>query len=238
MKYIFLTLLSFILLNCEDKQSDKKTNASNIETTKIIKKDTIPKNQAISEVETEDPFRLTDENVMEFFLQYEKENKENKVRITTSFGNIEFLLFSETKFHRANFIYLTKQNYFEGTQFYRVINNFIIQAGNSDNPEVSKKRNKIGRYLLPTDTKRGFKHDRGVISMPSGEIDNPYKLASPFEFFIVQQKGGAHHLDGDYTIFGKVIKGMDVVDKIATQKTDVADWPLSNIYITKVEIIN
>jgi len=238
MKYIFLTLLSFILLNCEDKQSDKKTNASNIETTKIIKKDTIPKNQAISEVETEDPFRLTDENVMEFFLQYEKENKENKVRITTSFGNIELLLFSETKFHRANFIYLTKQNYFEGTQFYRVINNFIIQAGNSDNPEVSKKRNKIGRYLLPTDTKRGFKHDRGVISMPSGEIDNPYKLASPFEFFIVQQKGGAHHLDGDYTIFGKVIKGMDVVDKIATQKTDVADWPLSNIYITKVEIIN
>jgi cyclophilin family peptidyl-prolyl cis-trans isomerase len=238
MKYIFLTLLSFILLNCEDKQSDKKNNASNTETTKIIKKDTISEKQAITEVETEDPFRLTDENVMEFFLQYEKENKENKVRITTSFGDIELLLFNETKFHRANFIYLTKQNYFEDTQFYRVINNFIIQAGNSDNPEVSKKRNKIGRYLLPTDTNRGFKHDRGVISMPSGEIDNPYKLASPFEFFIVQQKGGAHHLDGDYTIFGKVIKGMDVVDKIAAQKTDVADWPLSNIYITKVEIIN
>jgi len=242
MKYISIVIICFFLLNCEDKQSDKKTNTSNTETTKIIKKD------MSSEVEVEvvnefeknaaDIIRLTDENVMEFFLQYEKENKENKVRMSTSLGDIEILLFNETKFHRANFIYLTKQNYFEGTQFYRVINNFIIQAGNSDNPEVSKKRNKIGRYLLPTDTKRGFKHDRGVISMPSGEIDNPYKLASPFEFFIVQQKGGAHHLDGDYTIFGKVTEGMDVVDKIAAQKTDVADWPLSNIYITKVEIIN
>jgi cyclophilin family peptidyl-prolyl cis-trans isomerase len=62
-------------------------------------------------------------------------------------------------------------------------------------------------------------------------------LASPFEFFIVQQEGGAHHLDGDYTIFGKVIKGMDVVDKIAKQKTDKGDWPLHNIYIEKVEIL-
>ncbi|PWK17265.1 peptidylprolyl isomerase [Xanthomarina spongicola] len=237
MKYISIVVVCFFLLNCEDKQSDKKTNTSNTETTKIIKKDTFSESEIEIKAETEESFRLTDENAMEFFLQYEKENKENKVRITTSFGDIEILLFNETKFHRANFIYLTKQDYFNDTQFYRVINNFIIQAGNSDNPEVSKKRNKIGRYLLPTDTKRGFKHDRGVISMPSGEIDNPYKLASPFEFFIVQQEGGAHHLDGDYTIFGKVTKGLEVVDKIAAQKTDVADWPLSNIYIEKVEII-
>ena len=74
--------------------------------------------------------------------------------------------------------------------------------------------------------------------MPSGEIDNPHKLASPFEFFIVSQRGGAKFLDGDYTIFGKVIRGMDVVDKIAAVKTDEADWPLKNIYIRKVEIID
>src|SRR5690554_7148021 len=137
-----------------------------------------------------DTTKLTDKNAMEFFLIYEKKNPENKVRITTSFGTIDILLFNETKFHRANFIFLTKQGYFTDTQFYRVIDNFIIQAGNSDNPEIAKKRYNIGKYLLPTDTKRGFKHDRGVISMPSSEIENPYKLASPFEFFIVQQKGG------------------------------------------------
>ncbi len=174
---------------------------------------------------------------MEFFLEYEKQNKENKVRIITDFGDIDILLYDETKFHRANFIFLTKQDYFSGTQFYRVINNFIIQGGSSDDRRVGRKRSNIGKYLLPTDTKRGFKHDRGVISMPSSEIENPHKLASPFEFFIVQQKGGAHFLDGDYTIFGKVINGMDVVDKIAAVKTDEADWPLQNVYIRKVTII-
>jgi cyclophilin family peptidyl-prolyl cis-trans isomerase len=237
MKYFFLVLFSFVLLNCEDKQSDKKTNTSASETSKINKKDSLSEIDTEIEVETIDTTRLTDENAMEFFLQYEKENPENKVRITTSFGDIDILLFNETKFHRANFIFLTKQDYFDDTQFYRVINNFIVQAGNSDDSEISRKRNKIGRYLLPTDTKRGYKHDRGVISMPSSDIENPYKLASPFEFFIVQQEGGAHHLDGDYTIFGKVINGMDVVDKIAKQKTDKSDWPLHNIYIEKVEII-
>ena len=74
--------------------------------------------------------------------------------------------------------------------------------------------------------------------MPSSEIDNPHKLASPFEFFIVQQHGGAHFLDGDYTIFGEVIRGMDVVDKIAAVETDEADWPLQNIYIRKLRLLN
>jgi cyclophilin family peptidyl-prolyl cis-trans isomerase len=174
---------------------------------------------------------------MDFFLEYEKVNKENKVRISTAYGDIDILLFDKTKFHRANFIYLTKQGYFDGTQFYRIVNNFIIQAGNSDDREILNKRKDIGRYLLPKDTKRGFKHDRGVISMPSSEIENPHKLASPYEFFIVQSPTGAYHLDGDYTIFGRVIHGMDVVDEIAKQETDRAEWPLHNIYIKKVEII-
>ncbi|MGC1631595.1 MAG: peptidylprolyl isomerase, partial [Gelidibacter sp.] len=73
---------------------------------------------------------------------------------------------------------------------------------------------------------------------PSSEIENAYKLASPYEFFIVQKQGGAHHLDGEYTVFGKVIHGMDVVDTIAAQKTDDSEWPLTNVYIRKIEIIN
>ena len=119
-----------------------------------------------------------------------------------------------------------------------MIDNFIIQGGNSDDKKTVRKRDKIGKYLLPKDVKYGFKHDRGAISMPSSEIDNPHKLASPYEFFIVSQKGGAHFLDGDYTVFGKVINGMDVVDKIAAVETDEADWPLTNVYIKKAKIIN
>ena len=78
---------------------------------------------------------------------------------------------------------------------------------------------------------------RGMLSMPSKNIENPYKKASPFEFFIVQQQAGAHHLDGDYTIFGKVINGMDVVDTIADVPTDSSDWPLQNVFIKKIEIL-
>ena len=211
---------------------DSKLN--NPESQKI---DATQKEIAKKKINKELDFKLSDKNVMEFFLEYDKYNKENKVRIYTDFGNIDIQLFDNTKFHRSNFIYLTKKNYFEGTQFYRVINNFVIQGGNSDNRKISQKRKKIGRYLLPNDLDKGYSHKRGMVSMPSSLVDNPYKMASPFEFFIVQSKTGAHHLDGNYTVFGSVISGMDTVDKIATTPTDDLDWPLQNIYIKRVEII-
>ena len=220
-------IVLFVLLlgiSCDEK---KDIIVKKVKTTKKdLKKNTL-----------ENEFRLSDDNVMEFFLEYDKNHKENKVRIFTDFGEIDILLFENTKFHRSNFIYLTKKNYFENTQFYRVINNFVIQAGNSDNRKISQKRKKIGRYLLPNDLNKGHTHKRGMVSMPSSLVDNPYKMASPFEFFIVQKKDGAHHLDGDYTVFGKVTKGMDTVDKIASRPTDNRDWPIDNVYIKKVEII-
>ena len=219
---LFILLLS---ISCDEK---KDIIVKKVKTTKKdLKKNNL-----------ENEFRLSDDNVMEFFLDYDKNHKENKVRIFTDYGEIDILLFENTKFHRSNFIYLTKKNYFQNTQFYRVINNFIIQAGNSDNRKISQKRKKIGRYLLPNDLNKGHTHKRGMVSMPSSLVDNPYKMASPFEFFIVQKKNGAHHLDGDYTVFGKVIKGMDTVDKIASSPTDNRDWPIDNVYIKKVEIID
>lgn len=233
MRLVFLLFLFFVFLNCEDKQTKKKiipeTTITKKEKKKIVK-------DIIITPEREFP-KLNSKSAMAFFLDYDKHHKEDKVRITTDFGTIDIVLFNETKFHRSNFIFLTKQKYFNDTQFYRVINNYIVQAGNSDDKKTARKRAHIGRYLLPPDTKRGFKHHRGAVSMPSSEINNPYKLASPFEFFIVQQKGGAHFLDGDYTIFGKVTRGMNVIDKIAAVETDAGDWPNKNIYIRNVEII-
>lgn len=230
MRYIVLLFIFFI--SCQDTKSEKKntTQSSVSETPALTTKKAVKT--------SEKPFLLTDKNVMEFFLEYDKIHKEDKVRISTDFGEIDIKLFEATKFHRSNFIYLTKKKYFDNTQFYRVINNYIIQGGNSDDQKTLNKRKKIGRYLLPNDHKKGFKHDRGMVSMPSSAVENPYKMASPFEFFIVQQRGGAHHLDGDYAVFGKVIRGIEVVDKIATVPTDKGDWPQSNVYINKIEIID
>lgn len=231
-KYLLLIFYLITLTTCNsNKNIPKKQYVEDEIKSEKIKQEDLNKNKEVS-------FKLNDNNVIEFLFEYEKNNKENKVRIYTTEGNIDILLFSNTPYHRANFIYLTKNNYFSETQFYRVIDNFVIQAGNSDDTKISMKRNKIGKYLLPNDFNKGYTHDRGVVSMPSSDIDNPYKLASPFEFFIVQKKDGAKHLDGEYTIFGKVISGMEVVDRIASSPTDNIDWPLNNIYINKVEIIN
>ena len=163
---------------------------------------------------------LNDQNAIPFFFEYQKENLEDKVRVSTRFGDIDIQLYQNTPYHRANFIYLTKKEYFNGSTFHRVVPGFIIQGGNSDRRETVEKRRKIGKYLLPPDTRKGNQHHRGVISMPSSEIENPHKLASPYEFFIVQKSPGAYHLDGSYTAFGKVIKGMDVVDQINKQKVN------------------
>jgi cyclophilin family peptidyl-prolyl cis-trans isomerase len=223
-------------MNCEDKQSRKKTNTTTIDSLVLTQeKENSESYNTLQKTPKREYPLLTEKNAMEFFLQYEKENKEQKVRLITDYGNIDILLFNETKFHRANFIYLTKQGYFDNTQFYRVIENYIVQGGSTDDRDVMRRRKKIGRYLLPTDTKRGFKHDRGVISMPSSDIDNPHKLASPYEFFITLRD--VYQLDGDYTIFGRVTDGLEVCDKIAKVETDDGDWPLQNVYIRRVEII-
>ena len=240
---IYIISLSFFLIGCrlvneKNSSSNKENNTVRVQkktiNTQSIQEDNKKKKAKIDSSGTD--ILLNDKNAIPFFFNYEKNNPEDKVRISTRFGNIDIKLFKNTPYHRANFIYLTKKGYFKNTTFHRVVPDFIIQGGNSDRYETAKKRGEIGKYLLPPDTKKGYKHHRGVVSMPSSEIENPYKLASPYEFFIVQQNPGAYHLDGNYTIFGKVISGMDVVDKINKQRTDNRETPLTNVFMD-VEII-
>ena len=224
--YKYLLLILIILTGCKEKKLEKSNE--------ILK---TPKNfkQSTSSNSTNEKL-LNDKNVIPFLNEYGKKNKENKVKILTKYGEIEIKLYEETKYHRANFIFLIKKKYFDNTLFHRVVKDFIIQGGNSDNQKISSKRRKIGKYLLPPDTKKGFKHKRGTISMPSSEIENPHKLASPYEFFIVVAKNGAPHLNGNYTAFGEVTKGMDVADKISNLKVDKREMPINNIFMS-IEII-
>ena len=225
MKNFLFFLMIIIFLSCSF--NEKKENKI-----KIIKKEI-----KTSEVKKDSILLLNKLNAIPFLFKYGKENTEKKIKITTDFGEIEIELFESTPYHRANFIFLTKEKYFNNTFFHRVVKDFIIQGGNSDNLNTPKKRRNIGRYLLPPDVDKKIKHHRGVISMPSSEIENPHKLASPFEFFIVVKKTGAYHLDGNYTAFGKVTKGLNIVDKISNQPTDNREAPIKNILIKKVEIL-
>jgi len=182
-------------------------------------------------------FVLNDDNAIPFLFAYAQENKQKMIRVETDFGSFVIALSENTPYHRANFIYLTKRNYFDGTFFHRVVKDFIIQGGNSDQTSTSKKRRKIGKYLLPPDTRNGLRHHRGAVSMPSSEIENPHRLASPYEFFVVQQSPGAYHLDKNYTVFGYVVEGLDVVDQINSVPTDKREWPIDNIRM-KISVID
>ncbi|MCL6266457.1 peptidylprolyl isomerase [Flagellimonas myxillae] len=227
-------ILFIFLVSCGE--TPKKESPNNEETT--VQKDSIPEERPEPEVEEEEEaFVLNEENAIDFFFNYAQEVKEDKVRLTTSMGSFTIQLYDNVPYHKANFIYLSRMGYFNDTQFHRVVKDFIIQGGNSDDKETSKKRRLIGRYLLPPDTRKGHKHHRGTISMPSSERDNPHKLASPYEFFIVVTKPGSYHLDGSYTPFGRVIEGMDVVDAINNVPVGDGDWPWQNIYILKAEVL-
>ena len=226
LRILFTVVIAF-LFSCQNQVKQNK---------EVVMTKTIKITQEEKKI-TEEKFILNDKNAIPFFFEYEKNNKEDKVRIKTKYGNIDIELFKETPYHRSNFIYLTKKKYFNGTSFHRVVKDFIIQGGNSDSYEISKRRRNIGRYLLPPDTKKGYKHHRGIVSIPSSDIENPYKLASPYEFFIVQSKNGAYHLDKNFTPFGKVIKGMEVVDIISNLETDRREWPHENVKI-EVEILD
>ncbi len=228
-------LFLFLIVSCgESPKKDKDKVEEN-----IAKTDTVTTTQIDStaiEEEEEEPFQLTEENAIDFFFDYSKNLKKDKVKITTTMGSFTVQLYDDVPYHKANFIYLARQKYFDSTQFHRVVKDFIIQGGNSDDKRTARKRGKIGRYLLPPDAKKGYKHHRGTISMPSSERDNPHKLASPYEFFIVVTEPGSYHLDGSYTPFGRVIEGMDVVDAINNVPVGDGDWPFKNVYILKAEV--
>jgi len=233
--FIVMSLLfCFVLSSCEDK---KKTSEVKAETVKEVKKDSIAKS-ITSEEKKEEPAslypKLTDENIVAFLTKYGEENPETKVRITTQHGSFDMELFKNTPLHRANFIYLVKQHYFENTFFHRIAPGFIIQGGNSDLPSTPKKRAEIGKdYLLPAEITSQSKHRYGSICGAKEYRENPDRKSVPFEFYIfIGEPRQANHLNGDYTIFGRVSKGMDVVETIANLPADEGEWPKQNVYIS------
>lgn len=237
--FIYFFGIIFFFGSCEDKkkrgETDKEVETSSETKTGIDSVGIHRESEVQDDANAENKYdEITDENVVSFLTEYGKNNPETKVLISSSFGDIEIELFKDTPLHRANFIYLIKQHYFDKTFFHRVVPNFIIQAGNSDNISTSKKRSRLGKdYLLPAEIIPGRVHEYGTVSGAKEYRENPDNKSAPFEFFIfLGPKSSTTHLNGKYTIFGKVTKGMDVVEEISKVEADSGDWPLNNIYIT------
>ncbi len=231
-------LILLVSTSCQDnKTQEKKIPKAPLEkNTLMVKEKEIMELPMGSMGTVKQPTIGHQSELIEFLSAYGKQNIESKVKIHTRFGDIEVKLFEDTPLHRANFIMLVKNEYFNTTQFHRVSPNFVIQGGNNDTQTTSRNRASFGNYLIPNEAKSNHTHVRGAFSSAKYTEQNVSNATAPFEFFIVQPERGAHHLDGDHTVFGQVIKGMEVVDRINKLEVDGSEWPLENVYM-KIEVI-
>lgn len=179
---------------------------------------------------------INSKNVVEFLTLYGNENKENLVLLTTRLGTIKIRLYKDTPLHRASFIFLSKMGYFDTTCFYRVVPDFVIQGGESERLDTQRYKARYERYKIPPEFRENRKHKYGAVALARDWKSNPGKRSTAFEFYIVQNRKGAHHLNNEHTVFGEVISGFETVDKIVNLKAGNDEWPLEDVFI-KMEVI-
>ena len=186
--------------------------------------------------------------------------KETVVVIKTSMGTIKAKLYNDTPLHRDNFLKLVNEGWYNDSPFHRVINQFMIQGGQNADGRLDPG------YTVPAEFKDNHFHKKGALAAArQGDQVNPKKASSGSQFYIVQGKvyddkaldmlegrmgkvfsakerqayktvGGTPFLDGEYTVYGEVTEGLDVVDKIAAVKTGRMDVPVEPVTIISVTI--
>ncbi len=159
--------------------------------------------------------------------------KGKNVILETNYGTIEIKLYDdEAPVHSENFRKLVVQGFYDSLQFHRIIPGFVIQGGDPNTKTPNKMSYGEGGpgYTLPAEIAKP--HLRGSVGMArEGDQVNPQRRSSGSQFYICVQD--VPHLDGQYTVFGEVVKGMNVVDSIAVQPRDQRDVPLKPVYILK-----
>ncbi|NDK55028.1 peptidylprolyl isomerase [Pontibacter sp. BT213] len=231
---IFLIVSALTLLACGQNSGDTTTDAPAAKTE--INPDTIA---------------ITPENVKQVLTDYAARHPDSIAVITTRHGTIKVRLYKETPMHRANFVRLAKSGFYDQGEFYRVVKGFAIQGGDSDNRTMRQTA-----YKIPQEFNRKYIHKKGALAMARyGDDRNPDKESSSHNFYIVQGEpvelyelrewerkhnitytpeelklyqtlGGEPSLDTEYTVFGEVIEGLDVVDKIAEERVGASSWPV------------
>jgi|JI9StandDraft_1071089.scaffolds.fasta_scaffold174963_1 cyclophilin family peptidyl-prolyl cis-trans isomerase len=194
---------------------------------------------------------ITQQNVREVLTQYGKDNPENEVLIETPYGNIALKLYDETPLHRANFVKLIKDGDLDDAEFYRVVNEFMIQGG-----EMALQL----PYRIPPEFNRKYIPKKGTLSMARPIDNNPNMESSAEQFFIIQgtrytkedvememkyfgltltpeqkqiylTEGGSMELDQKFTVFGEVTEGLEVIEKIARLQLPGTEAPSKKVPI-------
>jgi cyclophilin family peptidyl-prolyl cis-trans isomerase len=185
-----------------------------------------------------------------------------KVKISTPYGDMIVLLYDETPLHRDNFLKLAGEHFFDSLLFHRVISGFMIQGGDPQSKNAAPGQmlgaGDVG-YEIPAEFRPNIIHKKGALC--AARRENPEKKSSGCQFYIVQGKtlsdqeldmynrnrqqpytpeqrniyktvGGTAMLDMNYTVFGEVISGLEVIDKIAAVRTQQGDRPVQDVRMT------
>ena len=167
-------------------------------------------------------------------------SEEPVLDIITNLGTMTVKLYSGTPKHRDNFVKLALSGFYNGVLFHRVINGFMIQAGDPlSKDEAQKAAWGTGGpgYTVPAEFVKEYRHKKGALAAARrGDAANPYKESSGSQFYIVQDERACAQLDGAYTVFGEVIEGLPVIDKIASVQTDGRDRPVNPVKIVTVKM--
>ena len=170
--------------------------------------------------------------------EMEKQMMEPEYDIVTSHGTMRVKLYNKTPKHRDNFVKLVNEKYYDGVRFHRVIEGFMIQTGDPcsrDTAKIDLWGQGGPDYTVPAEFVNEYWHKKGAIAAARrGDMANPTKASSGSQFYIVHDENACLHLDGQYSIFGEVIEGLDVIDKIAAVATDPYDRPLYDIFINRI----
>ena len=163
-----------------------------------------------------------------------KQGVEELVVIQTNIGDIVIELFEEAApKHAVNFRKLVREGFYDGTTFHRVIPGFVIQGGDPNSKDDDRSNDGNGGPGYTVDAEIGLKHARGSVSAARRPDQvNPQRASSGSQFYICLKD--LPSLDGAYTVFGKVVEGMDVVDKIAAVPRDQRDNPVEKVEMVKV----
>ncbi len=156
-------------------------------------------------------------------------------KIKTTLGDITLSLYDDTPQHKENFEKLVKEHYYDGIRFHRVIEGFMIQTGDPlSRNDGNRTLHGTGGpdYRIPAE----IKHPNLKGTLAAARDNNPQKASSGSQFYINQADN--EFLDGEYTVFGMVTDGLNVVDKIAVVEKDFNDNPIDPVTIKTIEALN
>ena len=184
---IYFMFLSY-LIGCRTSESKPKFESVEVIKEVSVEVKKVPKGSKINKFAK----LITNQNVIQKLKSYGTSNPETRILIETTFGNIKLKLYDDTPLHRANFVMLIKKGFYDSTLFYRVINHFMIQGGNSDDNKMFNRIAKIGNYKIPSEVLPHHIHKRGALAMAVQEqyyqdISKQDKSSSAYNFYIIQK---------------------------------------------------